>query len=84
MILRVSSSREERYQGCVGINRYHLVFKMKFKMVTLTTLSLFASVGVYRTTIGTSIIIWVWQFAEPRTEGVFKHRNWLLLTSSDT
>ena len=84
MILGVSSSREERYQGCVGINRYHIVFKMKFKMVTLTTLSLFASVGSYRKTLGTSIIIWVWHFAEPRTEGVFGHGNCLLLTSGDT
>ena len=74
----------ERYQCCVGINRYHIVFKMKFKMVTLTTLSLFASLGVYRRTLGKSIIIWVWHFAEPCTEGVFEHGNWLLLTSSDT
>ena len=53
MILGVSAGPAERYQGCVGINRYHIVFEMKFKMLTLTTLSLFASVGVYRRTLGT-------------------------------
>ena len=75
MILGMSAGPAERYQGYVGINRYHIVFKMKFKRVTLTTLSLFASVGVYRRTLGTSIIIWVWHFAETRTEGVFEHGN---------
>ena len=34
MIFGVSTGPEERYQGCVGINRYHIVFKMKFKMLT--------------------------------------------------
>ena len=60
------------------------MFKMKFKMVTLTTLSLFASVGVYRETLGTSIIFLVLHFDETRIEGVFEHGNCLLLTSSDT
>ena len=37
------------FEGCVGINRYHIVFEMKFKMLTLTiTFSLFASAEVYR------------------------------------